>query len=80
MKECLNHHIELLKDDIEYYNEVIESAYNDKINHPNSSIASDNYYDRKINYAEYHLFRSLAELNRLESRLNDISLVRTLRN
>ena len=79
MKECLNRHIESLKYDIEYYNEVIESAHNDKINHPNSSIASDNYYDRKIRYAEDHLFRSLAELERLKSRLNDISLVRTLR-
>ena len=79
MKECLNHRIELLKDDIEYYNEVIESAYNDKANHPNPSMASDNYYDRKISYAEYHLYRSLAEIERLKSRLNDISLVRTLR-
>ena len=70
MREFITYQIQMLKDEIEYYNELIETAKNDKMNHEHPSIASDNYYDRKISYAEYHLFSSLSELNRLENKLN----------
>jgi len=68
MKEYIQSQIDILKEEIEYYSSKIEEAKNNKESIPHRSPASDNYYDREIFYAEYHLFRTQAELERLENR------------
>ena len=76
MNDFLEKKINDLNDVIAYYTDVIKEAKIKKFTHINPSVASDNYYDREIYYAEIHLFKAKAELNRLESKVNSRLVLR----
>ena len=67
MNEYLEDKINSLQSEIEYYIGIIEETRlkRETSNNP----ASINYYDRKIYYAEYNLFRLQAEQDRLKSKI-----------